>query len=140
MIAILSIKPEYIERIYYGNKRFEFRKNIFREKIERILVYSSRPVKKIVGEIYPGEIIIGSPEYLWKVCGNYSGLTKEEFFSYFHRRVKKGYAIEIKKFIKYHEPVDPYEILPDFKPPQSWLYINDSDYLRIRSRAHLSLF
>jgi predicted transcriptional regulator len=51
MKAILSIKPKFVEEIISGRKRFEFRRRIFKKKISTILVYSSSPIQKFVGEI-----------------------------------------------------------------------------------------
>jgi hypothetical protein len=48
--VLLSIKPKYVKSIIEGDKRYEFRKTIFKNReINRIYIYSSSPVKKIVG-------------------------------------------------------------------------------------------
>jgi len=50
MRVLLSIKPKFADRIMAGSKKFEFRKVIFRQPaIDEIVIYSSSPVKKIVG-------------------------------------------------------------------------------------------
>ena len=51
MNVLLSIKPKYVKGIMNGNKRYEFRRSIFRcrEDIELVYIYSTSPVKKIVG-------------------------------------------------------------------------------------------
>ena len=33
---LLSIKPEYVERIFNGSKKYEFRKYLTQEKVEKI--------------------------------------------------------------------------------------------------------
>ena len=48
---LLSIKPEYVERIFNGSKKYEFRKYLPQEKVEKIVVYSTDPVQRVVGEI-----------------------------------------------------------------------------------------
>ena len=45
---LLFIKPEYVSRILEGSKRFEFRRSVAKRKEERILIYSTAPVKKVV--------------------------------------------------------------------------------------------
>lgn len=122
MNVILSIKPKYIKKILNGTKKYEFRKNIFRKEVKEILVYATRPVKKIVCKFRVGEIIVDKPENLWNEFGNFSGLTKEEFFAYFKNK-KIGVAIEIKEVRELMEPMDLTEFIPRFKAPQSWIYL-----------------
>ena len=33
---LLSIKPEYVERIFNGSKKYEFRKHLPQEKVDKI--------------------------------------------------------------------------------------------------------
>ena len=51
MKILLSIKPEFVEEIFSGRKKFEYRKAIFtNKKVTSAIVYSTMPVGKIVGE------------------------------------------------------------------------------------------
>ena len=51
MKILLSIKPEFVEEIFSGRKKFEYRKAIFtNKKVTSVIVYSTMPVGKIVGE------------------------------------------------------------------------------------------
>ena len=68
MKVLLSINPEYVEKIFSGEKKYEFRRNIFKRKnIKSIIIYSTSPVKKVVGEFYIEEIIEDLPEKLWEL-------------------------------------------------------------------------
>ena len=58
MNVILSIKPEYVAEIKAGRKCFEFRKTIFKEKVEKVYIYASSPVSKVVGEFQPVDILV----------------------------------------------------------------------------------
>ena len=49
MDVILSIKPRYVKEIEKGNKKYEFRKSIFKKKVKWVYIYSTSPVKKITG-------------------------------------------------------------------------------------------
>ncbi|MDD8572078.1 ASCH domain-containing protein, partial [Escherichia coli] len=50
MKVLLSIKPEYAESILSGKKKYEFRKNIFRNKnVDTIVIYATMPVGKVIG-------------------------------------------------------------------------------------------
>lgn len=66
MNVLLSIKPKYIEKIIKGNKRYEFRKSIFKKSVDEVWIYATSPTKKIVGTFVIGEIIKDTPANLWK--------------------------------------------------------------------------
>ena len=123
MNAILSIKPKYVNAILEGDKRYEFRKTSFRRDVKEVFVYATKPIGKIVCKFYVGEIIEDKPEKLWKNYRDLSGLTEEEFFTYFSG-MRKGVAIEIEDVEKFKEPIDPKMIYPEFTPPQSWIYLS----------------
>ena len=48
---VLPIKPEYADKILNGQKKYEYRKNICTDNIEKIYVYATSPVKAIIGEL-----------------------------------------------------------------------------------------
>lgn len=122
MSILLSIKPKYVDSIMSGEKRYEFRKTIFRNKnIRRAYIYSTAPVKKIVGSFLIGDIIEDYPSRLWERFHMFSGLNGKEFFNYFNVN-NKGYAIQIETVEEFDIPVDPWEMKSDFTPPQSFYY------------------
>ncbi|MDF9449937.1 ASCH domain-containing protein [Bacillus toyonensis] len=125
MKVLLSIKPEFVEEIILGNKKFEYRKNIFKRKdISSVVVYATKPFGKVVGEFEIEDIIIDNPNNIWKKTKNHSGITKSYFNHYFAGR-QKGVAIQIKEFKKYEEPLDLIEFDSNLKTaPQSFCYTN----------------
>lgn len=124
MRILLSVKPEYVEQIERHTKLFEFRKQKFKNVPSEILIYASAPVKKIVGIIQVGAIIEDTPIALWSRCRQYAGIKEKAFFEYFKGK-NKGIAIEIKDYIKFESPVDPYKVNSDFTPPQSYAYLDN---------------
>lgn len=122
MSVILSIKPKYCDAISNGNKKYEFRRRIFTRVPEFVYVYSTAPVKKIIGRFAVQNIFQDNPKSLWTNFGDFSGLREEEFYNYFDG-AEIGFAIEIKDFQSF-KPVDPRTIFSDFHPPQSFLYID----------------
>lgn len=124
MRILLSIKPEYVELIERHTKLFEFRKRKFKNVPSEILIYASAPVKKIVGIIQVRDIIEDTPIALWSHCRQYAGIKEKAFFEYFKGK-NKGIAIEIKDYIKFESPVDPYKVNSDFTPPQSYAYLDN---------------
>lgn len=124
MNALLSIKPKYVEEILKGNKKYEFRKSIFKYKdeLEIVYIYSTSPVKKIVGSFTIKSIIEGHPKLLWDRFEDVSGISRKDFFTYFGDRIK-GYAIEIGDLQVFEMPADPKILIPGFVPPQSYCYL-----------------
>ena len=106
MKVILSIRPEFVERIFSGVKKFEYRKVIFiRNDISTVVVYATKPFGKVVGEFEIGGIIVNNPKELWKQTKDYSGISKTYFNEYFKGK-DQGFAIKIKNFKKYDQPLD----------------------------------
>jgi len=124
MNVLLSIKPKYVEKIVNGEKQYEFRKRIFRNKnVRKAFIYSTSPTKKIVGEFDIGNIIEDTPIRLWTELQEVSGINEKEFFDYFSD-INKGFAIGIEKLNIFDDPIEPNELISDFSPPQSFCYVN----------------
>src|SRR5215211_1272220 len=100
MDVLLSIRPEFALRIFDGTKRFEYRRIIFRERVDKIIVYASSPVKKVVGEFSVQGIIFADLGDLWHRTKRHSGISEEYFYSYFYDK-DNGYAIKVGNITKY---------------------------------------
>ncbi|ERF79476.1 ASCH domain-containing protein [Gallibacterium anatis] len=124
MKVLLSIKPEFVEKIISGEKKFEFRKSLpKRGEVTSVVVYSTMPVGKVVGEFKVKDTLSYTPESLWEKTKEFSGITKSFFDQYFSAR-DLAYALEIDSFKLYDEPLEIADILPSGTPPQSYCYIN----------------
>jgi len=122
MKVLLSIKPEYANVIFAGTKKYEFRRSIFKKpNIKTIIVYSSSPVQKVIGEFEIETIVKEDIKTLWDLASNDPWSEKESNFEYYKGK-ETGFAIKIKKTKKYDKPLD---IKSDFNktPPQSFVYI-----------------
>lgn len=122
MKVLMSIKPEFANKIFSGEKCFEFRRSIFKNKdIDTIVVYSSSPVMKVIGEFKIKNILHEDIEELWNKTKDQSGIQKSFFLSYFTGK-EKGYAIEIANPVLYEQPLC---IKKDLNktPPQSFCYL-----------------
>jgi len=133
MNVLLSIKPKYVEEIKNGKKRYEFRKSLCstknREKLEKIFIYSSAPVKKIVARFFVEEILEDHPESLWNKCKEVSGIKQVDFFKYFKDK-NSGLAIKISEIKFFKNPIEPRKIIPNFSPPQSFCYVDDIENVK----------
>lgn len=127
MSVLLSVKPKYVTEMIQGNKKYEFRRSIWRanKKIRKVYIYSSSPIKKIIGIFTIKDIIEDNPSNLWIKFGEFSGIREDEFFSYF-KSSKKAFAIEIDTIEVFKKPIDPFQEFSSFKPPQSFYYINEN--------------
>lgn len=120
MRVLLSIKPEFAFKIFDGEKKYEFRKVVFKNpKVKTVVVYASSPVQKVIGEFE--DILSSNPNEIWKKTKKYSGITEDFFYEYFENR-EIAHAIKIKGIKKYEKPLS---LKDDFKvmPPQSYLYL-----------------
>lgn len=139
MRVLLSIKPEYADRIFDGSKSFEFRRRPYSNTaIKTVVVYATRPVGMIVGEFDVETIIEESPSALWRLTETQSGITRDFFDSYFEGR-EVAYALKISDARRYHTPIEPRDVLGNFTPPQSYMYVPDGDPLSWEAGRQLSL-
>lgn len=123
MKVLLSIKPEYVEKIFSGEKKYEFRKSIFKNKsVDTIVVYSTMPVGRVVGELKIDTIIEDEIDKLWEITKKEAGISYDFFKSYFKNN-QTGYAISIKNAKIYDEPLYLSDISNELKAPQSFCYI-----------------
>lgn len=121
--VLLSIKPEFVKKIFTGEKKFEYRKVLFKNnKINKVVIYASSPVKKVVGEFEIGDILHTTKKELWESTQDKSGITKEFFDEYFSNK-ELAYAIEIKDTEQYKEPKSLKEDFNISNAPQSFQYI-----------------
>ncbi len=117
----MSIRPQYADAIFRGEKRYEFRRVIFRKAVDVVVVYVTTPVCTVVGEFEVQEIICDRVARLWSRTYDKAGVKRELFFDYF-AGCEVGYAIGIGNVRKYTRPLD---LARNFgvRPPQSFLYI-----------------
>lgn len=118
---LMSIKPEYVNKIFSGVKKYEYRKRICKEQIDKIIVYSSSPIQKVVGEIIIKQVLYDDKNMIWNKTNKYGGITKDKFDKYYED-CDKAVAYEISKVILYDNP----KSLIDYNiktAPQSYVYI-----------------
>lgn len=46
---LLSINPQYVDKIMNGEKEYEYRKIKCKTKVDKMYIYSTIPIKKVVG-------------------------------------------------------------------------------------------
>ncbi|MBN2415417.1 hypothetical protein JXO52_06230 [bacterium] len=122
MKVLLSIKPDFVEKVFSGEKKYEFRRVIFKKsEVNTVVVYASKPVHKVIGEFSIKNIICDDIVSLWTRTKDFSGISEDFFFQYFNDR-DFGYAIEIGKVKKYNKALSLQDHF-NVSPPQSFMYL-----------------
>ena len=122
-IILMSIKPEYVDKIFSGEKKYEYRKRLCKEKIDTIIVYSSSPIQKVVGESKIKQVLYDKKTIIWNKTNRYGGITKPKYDKYYEN-CDYAVAYEIEKTVLYDKQKD----LKDFNvrmAPQSYVYITN---------------
>lgn len=84
---VLSINPEYVDKILSGKKLYEFRKTRCRQRIDKIYIYSTSPIMKVVAEAEVEDILEGTPQEIWKLTKSYAGIKKSFFDDYYKNKL-----------------------------------------------------
>lgn len=122
---MLSIKPKYVDQIFNGKKKYEYRRRLAGSSVNRILIYETSPVSRVVGEATVVRTISLNKNSLWDLTKNDSGLTKEEYDLYFSN-TETAYAYELSNVVKFAVP----KLLSDYgvdQAPQSFVYVNNEE-------------
>ena len=125
MKVLLSIKPEFVKKIFSGEKKFELRKSIFKDKrVSSVVIYASSPLMRIVGEFTIKDILSCEVNKMWDLVRMGAGVSKQFYSSYFKGK-QIAFAIQIGKVKRYKTP----KTLADYnirKAPQSFRYLSNN--------------
>lgn len=119
---LLSIHPEYVRQILAGSKKFEFRRNVAKRHVDRILIYSTFPEMKVVASVAVLGVLKESPSKLWQKTKDFSGISRDKYMEYFSKR-EFAYAYQLGEVTMFKEPKN----LSDYgitTAPQSFAYID----------------
>ena len=125
---LMSIKPQYVEKILSGNKKYEYRKNrAKRNDIDKMIIYSTAPVMKVVAEVDIEEIIESTPDILWKKTKLESGITEEFFYKYYKNKTI-AVAYKLGNIKIYDKPKSLNDIGVKYVP-QSFIYLKVKKFI-----------
>lgn len=119
---LLSIKPEYSERILAGTKKYEYRKRLARVDSPILLIYSTSPIMKVVAKVEICGTVSAAPSALWEKTKQNAGITRKKYREYF-RGCKLAYAYKLGNV----EVFDPPRNLLEYNitsAPQSFAYVD----------------
>lgn len=130
--ALISIHPEHAEKILSGTKKLEFRRRWTTQFVNRLFIYATAPVQRIVGFATVARITQGTPSQLWKLSREINGgISRRKLFNYFDGS-RRGFAIELREIILVPGGTDPRSCLGrNFRPPQSFRYLTEREISQI---------
>lgn len=133
--ALISVHPEYAEKILSGIKKLEFRRRWTTRSVKTIFIYATAPVQLIVGFATVARVTKGTPTQLWKLSRAIDGgISRRKLFNYLEGS-RCGVAIELQEITLFPGGADPRLCLGDnFRPPQSFRYLTADEILQIYSR------
>ena len=130
--AIFAVKPDFASALVSGAKRIEFRR--VRPTLAQgdlVYVYSTAPVKGIVGTFVCGDIFEGSPDTIWRRFKRNAETTRALYREYFDG-ARRAIAIEVKEPTHWTRPLFLPAIrrrFPNFHPPRSYRFLASGDPL-----------
>lgn len=124
MNVILPIRPNFCKMILSGQKVYEYRKRIFtRMDVDKVYVYATKPICRIVGYFTIDEVIEDKKSYMWEITHKDGGISKEYYDAYF-KNSDTAYAIKIGQVVKLDTLIDPKSVIKDFHAPQNYRYVD----------------
>ncbi|MBR2811085.1 MAG: ASCH domain-containing protein [Solobacterium sp.] len=118
---LLSIKPEYVNKIVAGTKKYEFRKFRCREDVDTIVIYATSPVKQVIGEVPIISVIEDAVDEVWKQTRQEGGITEKAFMEYYKNK-QVAVAYQLGAVMQYDEPMALSDVGLSYVP-QSFAYI-----------------
>lgn len=94
-ILLISIKPEFSEKIFNGSKTIELRKSSPSvDKGDLVVIYSTNPEKAIIGVCKIKALIKTTPDNLWYSHSEQLGIDYNRFQEYYKKsKVAVGLAL-----------------------------------------------
>lgn len=120
---LISIKPEYVNEILSGRKKYEYRKvKAKKDNVDKMIIYATAPIMKVVAEIEILKILEDSPDLIWENTKEYSGINKSFYDKYYENR-NIAIAYQLGKVEKYNKPKELSDLGISYSP-QSFIYID----------------
>jgi predicted transcriptional regulator len=121
---LLSVKPRFAEAILAGEKIFEFRRAVFRQRdVRTVILYASSPTQMVVGEFTIERVLTLGLDALWGLTQKGGAIDRTYFDQYFRGRTV-GHALKVQKARRYKSPLCLRADLGITHPPQSFRYLD----------------
>ena len=132
---LISIRPPFIKAILDGTKTVELRRT--RPNLpagSTVLLYSTSPVKAIVGWACLAEVVEGAPDAVLEAHRGAAAISDTDFENYFEDS-PTAVALHLRDVETAETPLRLNDLrLLGIQPPQSWRYLASDVTDRIRNR------
>lgn len=132
--ALMSIRPEFAERLLSGEKRVEFRRRPAARNLTHILIYATSPVRAVVGVAEIERLEQGTPERLWREFRSVGGIGRSDFFEYF-ADTERGCAYVVRRIWPCTSPIPLGRKGLPATAPQAFQYLQPSTLEAVLSGA-----
>ncbi|MBR3377236.1 MAG: hypothetical protein IKG44_06115 [Mogibacterium sp.] len=126
MTILLAIKPEFVKKIFSGEKKYEFRKRLAAKDIDKIIMYETSPASCIVGEVDVIRKLSNTKDRLWKETKDFAGINRVKYNEYFSDCII-ACAYEIGCPVEYEKKIT-INHLGIQQIPQSFIYLTKEQY------------
>ena len=126
-MLLLSVHPEYVERIFAGEKRVELRRR--RPRLQHgdlVAIYATSPRCELVGLVRVGGIRQSTPRDLWTVVQSDAAIDRQQYDRYFEGS-QRAIGILLEDPLMFRRPAPLKELRcswPSFRPPQGFCYLS----------------
>jgi predicted transcriptional regulator len=130
---LISVKPEFANKIVTGEKTIELRKacpNVTKNDI--VIIYSTLPVKAVIGICRVEEVIKLKPSTMWRNHREKLGIERKRYMAYYEE-TETAIGIVLKSACRLDNKIDLADIkkiFPKFSPPQTFRYYPKADIFR----------
>jgi predicted transcriptional regulator len=135
-VVLISVHPDYAEKILSGEKRLEFRRRWAIRQVKRLVIYVTSPVQQIVAIAHVEEVHRGCKSRLWELAKNKGGgISRRKLFEYMEGK-QEGVALELSRLVRFDAGgLSPSQVFGNnFRPPQSFRYLNLTEFGKLKNR------
>lgn len=125
--VLVSVQPKFVSKILDGDKTVELRRRFPETTVTGalVLIYSSSPVRAVVGYARIRQVLRLPIGQLWRQHGVAACVSKKEFDKYFHG-IKFGFAVLLDKIKLLNPQIAANDLQKEYGivPPQSYRYLH----------------
>lgn len=132
-ILLISVKPEFANKIVNGEKTIELRKSCPKvSPNDIVIIYSTVPIKAVIGICRVEEVLKMNPSSMWRNHRLKLGIEKKRYMAYFESNdtaigivLKSACQLETKIQLSAIK-----KLFPKFSPPQTFRYYSKTEIFR----------
>ncbi len=125
-MLLISIHPEFVDKIFAGQKRVELRRRKSKLKSgELMVIYATSPRCELVGFARVVNVHEGTPTGLWDAVADDAAIDRRRYDAYFSGSTK-AVAIVLEEPTAFTSPIaleELRQVWPGFHPPQGFNYL-----------------